>query len=119
RRASALVLDRRLLAGLLGQSEMRELIDADVLATLVAQLQGTASDRRARDPDELHDLLRRLGDLAAEEADTRCEAHEEPGQESSPTRVAEAWLATLAAQWRAAETRIAGAKRWIAAEDAA
>jgi ATP-dependent Lhr-like helicase len=107
RRASALVLDRRLLAGLLGQSEMRELIDTDVLARLVAQLQGTASDRRARDSDELHDLLRRLGDLGVDEGRARSEGD------------AGAWLATLAAQWRAVETRIAGGTRWIAAEDAA
>jgi ATP-dependent Lhr-like helicase len=119
RRASALVLDRRLLAGLLGQSEMRELIDADVLATLVAQLQGTASDRRARDADELHDLLRRLGDLAVDEIHARCEGGEQSGPEATSTGLAEEWLAKLAAQWRAIETRIAGATRWIAAEDAA
>ena len=68
RRAQALTLDRRTARDLLGQGELRELIDAEVIATLEAQLQGSADDRRARDPDELHDLLRRLGDLDRDEA---------------------------------------------------
>jgi len=107
RRASALNLDRGLLQSLLGQGELRELIDADVLATLVAQLQGLADDRHARDPDELHDLLRRVGDLDLAEVGGRCAGDPEP------------WLATLTAQWRALAIDLAGARRWIAAEDAA
>ena len=68
--------------------------------------QGTADDRRARDPDELHDLLRRVGDLDRAEVRARCEGD------------AEAWLAALTAQWRAVPAELAVGRRWIAAEDA-
>jgi ATP-dependent helicase Lhr and Lhr-like helicase len=64
RRAQALTLDRGLLAELLGQAELRELIDPAVLDDLERELQHIADGRKARDADELHDLLRRLGDLS-------------------------------------------------------
>ena len=64
RRAQALSLDRDLLRELLGQEELRELIDADALAEVERQLRGDP-----RDPDELHDVLRRRGDLRAGEYD--------------------------------------------------
>ena len=63
RKAQALTLDRALLSELLGQAELRELIDADVLAELEAELKYLTEDYHARDADEVHDLLRRLGDL--------------------------------------------------------
>ena len=49
RRAQALTLDRELLAELLGQAELRELIDPEVLAALEAELQHLEPGRRARD----------------------------------------------------------------------
>src|SRR5690348_7075886 len=58
RRAQALSLDRDLLKELLGQEELRDLIDPGALAEVEQQLRG-----EARTPDELHDLLRRRGDL--------------------------------------------------------
>src|SRR5207237_629949 len=58
RRAQALSLDRDLLRELLGQEELRDLIDPGALADVEEQLRGGA-----RTPDELHDLLRRRGDL--------------------------------------------------------
>ena len=64
RRAQALSLDRDLLRELLGQEELRELIDPDALAEVERQLRGDP-----RDPDELHDVLRRRGDLRAGEYD--------------------------------------------------
>ncbi len=64
RRAQALSLDRDLLRELLGQEELRDLIDPDALAEVERQLAGDP-----RDPDELHDLLRRRGDLRAGEYD--------------------------------------------------
>ena len=53
RRAQALSLDRDLLRELLGQEELRDLLDPDALAEVERQLRG-----EPRDPDELHDLLR-------------------------------------------------------------
>ncbi len=106
RKAQALTLDRALLGELLGQAEMRDLIDPDVLAELEAELQHFADGYRARDADETHDLLRRLGDLTTAELADRC------------TTDPAAWLDALVRQRRAAEIRVAGDPRWIAAEDA-
>ncbi|MEY4338571.1 MAG: hypothetical protein RLZ14_421, partial [Actinomycetota bacterium] len=64
--------------------------------------------RRARSADELHDVLRRLGDLSAEEIDLRCE-----GSDGA------AWLAELVQQRRAFAVGIAGVERHVAADDAA
>ncbi len=64
RRAQALALDRELLRELLGQEELRELLDADALADVEAALRPVA-----RSADELHDLLRRVGDLREGEHD--------------------------------------------------
>ena len=46
RRAQALSLDRDLLRELLGQEELRELLDADALEEVEAQLRGDAAQRR-------------------------------------------------------------------------
>ena len=73
RKAQALTLDRELLAELLGQAEMRELLDAEVIAETEAALAGLGDAPRARDADELHDRLRRLGDLTAAEVLERSE----------------------------------------------
>ena len=73
RRAAALALDRDLLADLLGAEELRELLDAEVLATLELELQRLADGRRARSADELADVLSRVGDLTALEVMHRCQ----------------------------------------------
>ncbi len=71
RRAAALSLDRDLLRELLGQEELRELIDADALAALEDDLQHRSLRTRAASRDELHDVLRRVGDLTMAEASER------------------------------------------------
>lgn len=109
RRAAALSLDRDLLRDLLGAEELRELLDAGVLADLELELQCLTDGRRARSPDELHDVLRRVGDLTLEEADIRCEA----------TGEAAGWLAQMVRERRAVELLVGGEPRYIAAEDAA
>lgn len=108
RRAAALALDRDLLRDLLGAEELRELIDAEVLADLELELQRLTPQRRARDADELHDLLRTLGplrslDIAARLAD---------GADQ------DAWVAELVETRRAIAITMAGEQRWAAAEDA-
>ncbi len=67
RRAAALSLDRDLLRELLGQEELRELIDPGALARVEEDLQRRSQLTRATDRDSLHDVLRRLGDLTREE----------------------------------------------------
>ena len=100
RRAQALQLDRALLAELLRNDDLRELLDGGAIDQVEGELQG---EGRTPTLDQAHDLLRRLGDLSAAEAEARgCAAH----------------IAELVAQRRAATVRIAGEERTIAAEDA-
>ena len=72
RRAAALALDRDLLRDLLGAEELRELLDAGVIADLELELQRLTDGFQARDADEAHDLLRVLGPLTLAELAARC-----------------------------------------------
>src|SRR5262249_5309860 len=86
--------DGALLKGRPGQGELRAPTAPGALAEVEGQLRG-----EARTPDELHDLLRRRGDLR-------------PGE--YPEDLAE----PLLAERRAVRVRVAGEERLIAAEDA-
>ena len=110
RRAGALTLDRDLLRELLGQEELRELLDPDALADLELSLQALSEERQASTLDQVHDLLRRLGDLSGTEVGART---------VGGPAVADRWLAELAATRRAVHLRMAGEDRWIAMEDVA
>ena len=108
RRAAALALDRDLLRELLGQEELRELIDPEALEEVEAQLQHRTEAGRANDRDALQQILRNIGDLSAEEC---------------AERVAEGYSAAsmlekLVAERRVAAVRINGEERYIAGEDA-
>jgi ATP-dependent Lhr-like helicase len=105
RRAQALALDRGLLRELLGESELRELIDETALAEVEAELQGRAAGWRARNADELEDLLRRNGDLSEKEIRERSDA--DPGS----------WLRALEEERRIARVSVSGEPRFIAAKD--
>ena len=111
RRAAALALDRDLLHELLGAEELRELLDSEVLADVELGLQCVADGTRARSPDELHDVLRRIGDLTRHEIDLRCESD----VAAEPT----AWIDGLIAERRAIEIGIGDDVRIAAADDAA
>ncbi|MGW0899875.1 DEAD/DEAH box helicase, partial [Streptomyces goshikiensis] len=104
RRAAALSLDSRLLAELLGQAELRELLDAQVLEELERELQWLTEERRAKDPESVADLLRLLGPLTDAELAAR-------GAEPS-------WAVELSAARRAIGVRIGGVDHWAAIEDA-
>jgi ATP-dependent Lhr-like helicase len=108
RRAAALALDRDLLRELLGQEELRELIDTEALEDVERSLQLLHEDARAKDRDALQQVLRRLGDLTLEECQERV----------GDVLSAESMLGKLDRERRAAKVRIAGEERWIAAEDA-
>ncbi len=110
RRAQALTLDRDLLRELLGQEELRELLDPEALADLELSLQWLSDERRAAGPDSLHDLLRRIGDASASELAARAEGGRDAVDD---------WLDELVRTRRAIEARIAGEPRWIAMEDVA
>ncbi|MFJ8002175.1 ATP-dependent helicase [Streptomyces sp. NPDC096310] len=104
RRAAALSLDSRLLAELLGQAELRELLDPEVLTELERELQWLTEDRRVKDAEGVADLLRILGPLTDGELAER----------GAPV----AWAEELATARRAVRVRIAGADHWAAIEDA-
>ncbi|HEX5526420.1 MAG TPA: DEAD/DEAH box helicase [Solirubrobacterales bacterium] len=108
RRAAALALDRDLLRELLGQEELRELIDPEALEEVEAQLQHRTEAGRAGDRDALQQLLRNLGDLTVEE----CEERVAEGYS------AKSMLEKLVGERRVAKVRVAGEERYIAAEDA-
>jgi ATP-dependent Lhr-like helicase len=114
RRAQALALDRDLLRELLGVEELRELLDPEALAELELELQALTEERAAGSVDQVHDLLRRLGDLAQAEVASRVRGPDARAR----GRIAGEWLEALGADRRAVEVRIAGEPRWIAAEDA-
>lgn len=105
RKAQALTLDRSLLSELLGQEELSELLDPECLEELLSEVQFRHSDRQAKSPQALHDLLRRLGELTSEEIGLRY---------LGPTDRLNKDL-----QGRAVELRLGGKNYWVAIEDAA
>jgi ATP-dependent Lhr-like helicase len=105
RRAQALSLDMKLLRELLGDTDLRELLDLAVLEAVEASLQWTTEHRHVRSADALHDLLRSVGDLSEDEIAERT------SQDPAP------WLEELRVTRRAARSRVAGRPVWIALED--
>src|SRR5437899_4267581 len=108
RRAQALAIDQAQLRELLGEPELRELLDPDALLQLEIELQHLDERHKAKSIDVIHDLLLRLGDLSNEEIEARsnleCGGH--------------AAALELAKQRRIIEIPVARQKRWIALEDA-
>ncbi|MBB6344597.1 Lhr family helicase [Nonomuraea muscovyensis] len=103
RRAQALALDTTLLAELLGQADLRELLDPDVISDAEREL--ARLDRPLRDVEDLADLLRSHGPLLSPDVSVRG---------GDP-----AWLEELERARRAIRVRIAGEEHWAAIEDAA
>jgi ATP-dependent Lhr-like helicase len=107
RRAQALLVDQAQLSDLLGDIELRELLDAAVIDEVEQQLQHLDARYHARSADAVHDLLLRIGDLTAAEIATRCASE----------AVARS-VRSLVAQRRLVTVRVAGQSRFIAVEDA-
>ena len=108
RRAQALAVDQSQLRDLIGDTELRDLLDEAVLETVESELQHLPPRFHARSTDAVHDLLLRLGDLSRAEIDARSEAG-----------VAAPALAELIKTRRVLGVRLAGGERFIAVEDAA
>jgi ATP-dependent Lhr-like helicase len=108
RRAQALAVDQGQLRELLGDAELRSLLDPEVLAAVERQLQHLDERGRVRSLDGLHDLLLRLGDLSREEIARRA---------AGPEVVAGA--DALVDAGRAVVLAVAGEPRYVAVEDAA
>ena len=107
RRAQALSIDQEQLRDLLGDADLRELLDADAIAEVEEQLQALTETTRARSADGIHDLLLRLGDLSRDELTRRI---------TSPELLDN--LSRLLRAQRLLEVKIAEEKRIIAIEDA-
>jgi len=108
RRAQALSVDQSQLRELIGDTELRDLLDGGALESLEADLQHLPERFHARSTDAVHDLLLRLGDLSRDEIAARSQAG-----------VAETAIAELLAVRRAFEARVGGEPRLVAVEDAA
>lgn len=114
RRAAALTLDPTLLAELLGTSEglaLSELLDPEALTRTEAELQHLAEDRRARDAEDVADLVRTIGPISAHELSRRISGDD-------PSALAQAWLSRLAEARRVVRVGVGGQERWAAVEDA-
>lgn len=112
RRAQALLLDQTQLRQLIGGVEPRDLLDPEIVAATDRELRKLDGRYPPRHADDLHDLLRRLGDLDAAEIAQRCSA-----EDREAGRAAD-WLRELAATHRVSKAFVGGDERWIAAEDA-
>jgi ATP-dependent Lhr-like helicase len=108
RRAQALAVDQAQLRELLGDAELRELLDTDAIDDVERQLQRLTPDYRARTPDGVHDMLLALGDLTIEEIADR-----------SATPEVAASAEALVKGRRLLSVRVAGQARYIAVENAA
>ena len=108
RRAQALAVDQSQLRDLLGDAELRELLDAESMDAIERQLQRLDPAYHVKSADGVHDMLLSLGDLT--EAEVR---------ERSLSAEVAATVTTLLAARRIVEVRIAGESRLIAVEDAA
>jgi ATP-dependent Lhr-like helicase len=108
RRAQALSIDQDQLRELMGDADLRELLDINAIEETEEQLQCVVESYKARGMDGVHDLLLRLGDLSRDELRMRCVTEE----------VADS-VGKLMRARRVLEVQVAGEKRVIAVEDAA
>jgi ATP-dependent Lhr-like helicase len=107
RRAQALSIDQDQLRELMGDADLRELLDIHAIEETEEQLQCLVEGYKARNVDGLHDLLLRLGDLSPAELQKRAAVED-----------AAEFATKLARAGRAIEVTIAGERRLIAVEDA-
>jgi ATP-dependent Lhr-like helicase len=107
RRAQALSIDQDQLRELMGDADLRELLDLNAIEETEEQLQFLVEGYKARNMDGVHDLLLRLGDLSREELQRRSSV-EDAGE----------FVTKLVRTRRVMEISVAGERRLIAVEDA-
>jgi ATP-dependent helicase Lhr and Lhr-like helicase len=108
RRAQALSVDQAQLRELLGDAELRDLLDPDALEDVERRLQQLEDGYQARSADGIHDLLLRIGDLTLDEILAR----------SSFARAADA-VTDLVRDRRIVLLQVGGQPRYVAVEDVA
>jgi ATP-dependent Lhr-like helicase len=106
RRAQALTIDHAQLRELLGEAELRQLLDPDAIDAHVRMLQRL--ERPARHADGVHDLLLSLGDLSLREIEAR----------TDPSDAASEWARALERDGRIVRATVASEERFFASEDA-
>ena len=111
RRAASLTLDHAQLKELLGDAELRELLDMAAVEQVARQLQRLDSEHPTKHADGVHDLLLQLGDLSRDEIEPRCD---HGFVSSGQFGVA---LEQLETDRRVLPIRVAGDRRWIPIED--
>ena len=107
KKAAALSLDANLLAELLGKDGLKQLLDADVIAGIEADLQGLSAERQVGRDEQLFDLLRTAGPFSQTELAARSQPDFDP----------EPGLQQLIMDRRVVEVRIAGQQMFAVAED--
>jgi ATP-dependent helicase Lhr and Lhr-like helicase len=105
RRAHALTINQSQLRQLLGEQELRQLLDPEVIAEVIREV--SRSEQLLRHPDDLHDLLIALGDLDATEIARR----------GGEPNLALGWIEQLQEQRRLVAVRFGDKVRYVAAED--
>ncbi|HUI65903.1 MAG TPA: crosslink repair DNA glycosylase YcaQ family protein [Bacteroidota bacterium] len=100
-----LALNREILGEIIELDSASGLIRPEAIEAVERQIQHSAEGTRARSPEELMEVLLRLGDLSEEEVCARAEGD------------GLAMLRVLAADGRAARIEFADESRWIAGED--
>ena len=108
RRAQALAIDQSQLEELLGDTDLRELLDPAALDEVEARLQMLDPDYHARHTDSIHDVLLKLGDLSEAEIAAR----------TTSLEVTDA-IGELVEARRAVRIPLAGEHRYIPVEYAA
>jgi ATP-dependent Lhr-like helicase len=105
RRAQALSIDQSQLQEILGDTDLRELLDQNAIDEVEGRLQSLEPDYQARHADGVHDLLLKHGDLTEPEIGAR-----------SSTPAIASTISDLANARRAVRVRIAGESRFIPVE---
>ncbi len=108
RRAQALAVNQAQLRELLGDAELRELLDGESMDAIERQLQRLDPRYQARSGDAIHDMLLAIGDLSESELAARVRG----------ILAAEA-AELLERARRIVSIRVAGERRFVAVEDAA
>jgi ATP-dependent Lhr-like helicase len=106
RRAQALTIDPAQLLALLGEAELRSLLDPDAIAEVERDVQ--RAHWTLEHADAVHDLLLAIGDQSLGEL----------GRRASDASALEPWLGELERARRVIAVSIAGERRFAAAEDA-
>ncbi|NLS76107.1 MAG: DEAD/DEAH box helicase [Chloroflexi bacterium] len=104
RQMQSLIVNRSLLAELLDEDELANLIRPEAVSQVEGELSHAAEGYQARTLDELAVFLEQAGDLTAAEAAARVVAS------------GEGWLGELAAGSRALEIALNGQPHWIASD---